>query len=150
MGDRGVSENIVIRRAEPKDIPFIIRIGKEAFPYIQDPDNFFRERYHRSNIFVAEKGGTVIGFVDVEVDRNKAKLAGIAVDTNHRGEGIGTELMKYVLNWLGSINVIAVSLITKRDNVTAKRIYEKFGFIKIKEDDDIETYLLVLRSDRKV
>ena len=83
-------------------------------------------------ILVAEVDGKVVG--SVSLSRRRGRLAhvaglGMAVHDGYQGRGIGTALLGAALdladNWL---NIRRVELDVYTDNLTAIRMYEKFGF----------------------
>jgi N-acetylglutamate synthase-like GNAT family acetyltransferase len=76
--------------------------------------------------FVAELDGCSLGTTTTCVFDNTAWIAMLIVDVDYRGKGIGTELLKYSLNYLESRKVKTVRL----DATSAGQpIYEKIGFI---------------------
>lgn len=79
---------------------------------------------------VAEARGRLVGMVDVERRQwnNSAWVWNIAVDRNHRGHGIGTQLMQRVVEWGRREKLRAIVLETQTNNWPACRFYRKFGF----------------------
>ena len=83
-------------------------------------------------MLVAEVEGKVVGSVSLSRRRNRlAHVAGLgmAVHDDYQGRGIGTALLGAALdladNWL---NIRRVELDVYTDNLTAIRMYERFGF----------------------
>ena len=83
-------------------------------------------------MLVAEVEGKVVGSISLSRRRNRlAHVAGLgmAVHDDYQGKGIGTALLGAALdladNWL---NIRRVELDVFTDNLTAIRMYEKFGF----------------------
>ena len=81
---------------------------------------------------VAEVDGKVVG--NISLSRRRGRLAhvaglGMAVHDDYQGRGVGTTLLGAALdladNWL---NIRRVELDVYTDNLTAIRMYEKFGF----------------------
>lgn len=55
---------------------------------------------------------------------------GIVVEKAHQGQGIGSELIRQLIEWCKSNGVTKrISLDTRADNVPAVSLYLKFGFI---------------------
>jgi len=135
-----------IRQATLEDLPRIVDIGAKAFPYIREPQNFFLDRLRNFWVFVAEVDGHVLGFVDVEVKRDEAKIAGIAVDEAERGRGIGSALMSFALEFLKKLGISRVTLLARASNEPAVKMYRKFGFLQGKHiRDDVYEWYKVLR-----
>ncbi len=112
-------------------------MGAAEFPYIQHPDAFFLARIHRFYVFVAEINGEFAGFVDIEPfpseDEYTALLAGIAVQREFRGRGIGSDLMRFALRFAKAVGFRRIIIFSKKDNIPAKKLYERFGFRVEKE-----------------
>ena len=53
------------------------------------------------------------------------------VDTSVQGKGIGTALLKYVIEYYVKDRGETIGLLVDLDNPNAKRLYEKLGFITI-------------------
>jgi len=70
-----------------------------------------------------------------------AYLDDVFVLEQHRGQGIGTELMREALNNARKSGCVRVELGTRRDNVHARRLYERLGFQEL----DGVRYWLMLR-----
>jgi ribosomal protein S18 acetylase RimI-like enzyme len=70
-----------------------------------------------------------------------AYLDDVFVLEQHRGQGIGTELVWGALNHARRSGCIRVELGTRRDNVRARRLYERLGFQEL----DGVRYWLMLR-----
>lgn len=81
-------------------------------------------------VFVADNGLKVVGFVTVEknVLKDEGVLKLIAVDENQRGKGYGTLLLNDALNWF-YFNCGKVSITTQDTNICAKKLYEKEGCV---------------------
>lgn len=50
------------------------------------------------------------------------------VDSNHRGKGIGKEVLEYLVNWLQSKNMEHIVLEVYAENTGAIEMYKKCGF----------------------
>ena len=95
---------------------------------------------------VAEVDGKIVGAVWVRImkdyghiDDETPSLA-ISLYKEYRGFGIGTAMMKEILNLLKSHGYSRVSLSVQKDNYAAK-MYLKIGFEIVKENE--EEYIMV-------
>jgi ribosomal protein S18 acetylase RimI-like enzyme len=61
--------------------------------------------------------------------QGNAQILSIAVANNRRGVGIGTRLVEEALKYLEKGKVSEVRLEVRPDNLPARRIYEKLGFV---------------------
>ncbi len=75
--------------------------------------------------FVAEFGGRSVGTTTTCVFDSIAWIAMVLVDVDFRGKGVGTELLKYSLNYLDKRKVRTVRLDA---TFAGQPIYEKLGF----------------------
>lgn len=96
--------------------------------------------------FVAEDDGKVVGAVWTRimedyghVDSQTPSFA-ISLIQEYRGKGIGTELMKKMLEHLKNQGFKKASLAVQKSNY-AVRMYEKVGFRKV--DENNEEYIMV-------
>lgn len=60
---------------------------------------------------------------------HKGTVCAFYVQAKYRGQGIGTKLMKIVIELLPD-DVTQLNLVLASDNINAKKFYEKFGFIE--------------------
>ena len=96
--------------------------------------------------FVAEDDGKVVGAVWTRimedyghVDSQTPSFA-ISLIREYRGKGIGTELMKKMLEHLKNQGFKKASLAVQKSNYAVK-MYEKVGFRKV--DENSEEYIMV-------
>jgi putative acetyltransferase len=57
------------------------------------PDSFWRERFQRCTVFVAEIGSKIVGFSEYHADGH---IDAFYVHFEHGGEGVGSHLMKRI------------------------------------------------------
>jgi L-phenylalanine/L-methionine N-acetyltransferase len=82
---------------------------------------------------VAERGGEVVGNAGVHapahVRRRHAATIGMAVATQAQGQGVGTALMRAIVDWAdGWAQLLRLELTVYADNAAALALYRKFGF----------------------
>jgi len=85
-----------------------------------------------SELFVAEMGSQIVGFVAVSLDHEK-KIGEIglnAVYPDHAGQGIGTRLYAFAVNRMRDAGMAIATVGTGGDpsHMPARRAYEKAGF----------------------
>lgn len=101
---------------------------------------------------VAESNGKVIGAVWVRIMEDYGHInddtpsLAISVLEDHRGKGIGTALMKKMIEHLGSNGYAGVSLSVQKANYAAN-MYRHLGFKVISEND--EEYIMVHRLKKR-
>ena len=111
--------------------------------YLKD----FGESPH-DRCLVAEEGGRVVGAVWTRilddyghVDDETPSFA-ISLEAEARGRGIGTALMRAMLEALGAAGYRQASLAVQKAN-RALRLYKKVGFETVRENE--EEYIMVCR-----
>ncbi len=78
----------------------------------------------------------IIGYVGAEIQNNpsfvksekRGHLFNLYVRPNHQKKGIGTKLVKEVLEWFKENNVDDLMIMAYSENKIARRIYNKIGF----------------------
>lgn len=82
-----------------------------------------------SRLYILLKNGQVIGTCTVDLSSNTNYLYGLAIAELERGKGYGSYLAKSLVNQLIEQNDKAFQIAVEDDNVGAKRLYEKIGFV---------------------
>ncbi len=135
--------DITIRHSRQDDAEAVKSIysGKQAvagtlqLPHVAD--SLWQERLQKpvpgSYSLVAESGGKVVGHIALYVNQNMRRrhsgYIGMAVLDGHNGQGIGTALMREVIDLAESwLNITRLELTVFSDNISARRLYEKSGF----------------------
>jgi ribosomal protein S18 acetylase RimI-like enzyme len=150
----GDGEVITYREATSDDLPTVCVLGQEinaihhaAWPEVfapsEDPardEGLWREMIGVADAttFVAQSAGAVIGFANVLfVARDKnpllqpisyARVGSVGVAEGHRGQGIGTELMRRVEAWAAAKGAKHVTLNVWAFNRRAVEMYEELGY----------------------
>ncbi len=102
-------------------------------PSIEDTAKFIRTNIENNYVeYVAEIKGNIVGWADV-IPKQKQALRhigelGIGVVAEHRGMGIGKELLKKVLAGAWGSGLKRVELEVFASNTNAVALYKKFGF----------------------
>ena len=135
------SREPTIRHAIPEDAGAIARLSDQlGYPSTEEESaRRLREVIWQSGhaVYVAECDGKLIGWVHVYVDHSlladmPAEVAGLVVDENYRGHGLGRVLMEQVERWAKEHGCRSVRL---RSNVLRSRahvFYERLGYRVIK------------------
>jgi ribosomal protein S18 acetylase RimI-like enzyme len=91
-------------------------------------------------LLLTDAGGSVIGyaFVERDLERGFAELQDIAVDAEHRGRGLGAQLLAAVM-----ARYPAVKLMADARNADLVRFYQRAGFYT---DIVVENYYEVGRD----
>ena len=140
---------VEFREAMIDDLPEIVRLLADDFLGSQ------RERYEdplpgsyvaaflaieadpNNHLIVAVKDGAVIGTLQLTFTPSisfrggkRATVESVRVDEKLRGQGVGRELMLWVIERARREGCIAMQLTTHAERTDAHRFYEKLGFKK--------------------
>jgi ribosomal protein S18 acetylase RimI-like enzyme len=132
----------MIRLATPADDEAILRIYLQSAHHHAAIDP---ERYRiptivnrsKDQTLVAELNSEVVGFADLRLDRSPdpmhrdllyCHIVEIAVDENHRSQGIGAALMQAAEAWGRSRGAQLISLEYNAANPRAGEFYERQGY----------------------
>lgn len=121
---------IVLKGFDPDDIETMVRLVKETFGKEYSRDLFFEMGTLFPEEFItAFDGSKLIGFLMGALTSPKeARVLIFVIDREHRGEGIGTEIMSTFLERCRSKGIKKVRLEVKTTNENAIKLYESFGF----------------------
>jgi GNAT superfamily N-acetyltransferase len=88
----------------------------------------------RGSVFVLRVDGKVAGMANALITISTAEgervllLEDVIVRSEHRGGGLGRQLIEHVLNWARKQGMARVTLLADRDNRSALDFYRKLGF----------------------
>jgi ribosomal-protein-alanine N-acetyltransferase len=113
---------LIIRRAQPADIPQIVAVERSAFTY---PETFF----------VAKNNGDVAGFVAGGVEDTGEEVYGhimnLAVASGYRRQGIGQHLIRRLEQEYLILGASAVQLEVRVTNTGAQEFYRRLGYREV-------------------
>ena len=117
----------MIRKAKKTDISAIIEIEKLSFR-VPWPDYLFRSILGSPGFVVYEKNNTVMGYVVIDIIKNYAHLANIAVHPEYRRIKIGSILLDWCVQFGKKRGANALILEVREKNTSTQRFYQKNGF----------------------
>ena len=136
-------ETVMIKEAtieELKQVVDIVMKYREFYGVdkqrIEDVESFMKSRFEnqQSKVFIAtSENDEVIGFIQLYPSYSTVSLKpqcilnDFYVDKNYRKQGYGTKLMEYVKKYFKD-SAKGFILVTDKDNVTAKSLYDKNGW----------------------
>ena len=126
---------ITYRDANSFDIPVLVSLDKELFPYSPWSAGQYREEISaptRHFVVALDDASSVIGYAGVFAPGGaEADVLTVGVVPQHRGQGIARELMARITQWATDQGSIAMMLEVKTDNVEAISLYESLGYTKL-------------------
>ena len=78
--------------------------------------------------YVYEKDGEIVGFYILSVLSDLVEIFTIAVDKDHRGEGIGSALLEHLISLAKEKSAKEIWLEASTKNTAAVNLYQKYGF----------------------
>ncbi len=139
-------DGATIRAFVENDIDDLLAVNARAFAThpeqgAMDRADFDRRRasdwFDPAGLFVAERGGRVVGFhwTKVEPSTNIGEVYVVGVDPDEAGRGLGTALTAHGLRHLVlDRGVTAIDLYVEADNAPALAVYARLGFAEHARD----------------
>lgn len=129
---------MVFSAIEISDLRKILPLIKKEFPYTKMTLINLRMRFKNAKKFLFLKvlnDSELAGFTEIEfLEKNLARINGIAILESYRRKGYGKFLLENVLYLLSEMGALKVILFVRENNETARLLYEKFGFKKYYTD----------------
>ena len=114
---------ITYRDASSLDVPVLVSLDKELFPYSPWSSGQYLEEISaptRRFVVALDQARSIIGYAGVFAPGGaEADILTVGVIPEHRGQGIGRQLMALITEWAISQGSIAMMLEVKTDNITA-------------------------------
>jgi ribosomal protein S18 acetylase RimI-like enzyme len=142
----------VLRPARPEDFDYCARLYFEGMENVIKELNLnmeaqvagFRQRWDVTQVRIVTLDGSDIGWLQSFVKDDALFLGQLFVDKSLRGRGIGTELVKGLIEEAASAGRAVALGVVKTNPVL--RLYERLGF-RTTHDDDRKFYM---RRDLRV
>ena len=120
------------RRIADEDIPHLLLADQEAYP---DPwtTGMFRQEIQNgaSEFFVARLGGEMAAYGGFWLALDEAHITKITVLPPYRGQGLGRELLDWLLRRAEMMGANIARLEVRESNVGARALYQAAGFVEI-------------------
>ncbi len=132
-GEIDVLQGALIRSMRKGDILQVSQIEKLSFPTPWSC-GIFSSELDKKNVtfyYVMEYQDKVIAYIGYWKLANEAHLVNLAVYPAFRKKGLGSKLLKYILEKAQSQGLDTITLEVRRLNLAAQKFYERFDFKKI-------------------
>ena len=122
--------NLIIRKAEEKDVKEIAELEKICF---QDPWSEESVRYDAienklSFYLIAEIEGHVAGYIGIWQILDEGHITNVAVAPEHRRKHVASAMMEVMIDVTGKADINCYTLEVRESNSAAIKFYEKYGF----------------------
>lgn len=123
----------LIRRYQDSDAQGVIDLWSAVLPESaphNEPALMLRKKleHDRELLFVAEAGGAIVGAVIGGYDGHRGWIYSLAVAPEHRGQRIGTSLVRRLEAALIGLGCLKANLQVRSSNVGVIRFYERLGY----------------------
>ncbi len=141
-----VIEGLRIEPATLDDLPELTEMLYELFSqeadFVPDRDKQMRglrlllEQPSRGRIFVLRSPNKIIGMINLLITISTAEggfvliLEDLIIDRAHRGQGYGTKLLEYAIDFAKKKNFLRITLLTDQPDEPQKHFYLKNGFVQ--------------------
>ena len=109
------------------------KLHKALFPNAYFTTRQMVEKVNKNHqLFLATEAKQLLGyhFCKIEPEAESGYVDFIGTDSSARGRGIGADLLAVGMDWmLSAPTTTKISLTVNADNVAARNLYEKFGFV---------------------
>lgn len=124
---------ITIVSLKEEDIDQVLEIENLSFLDPWTRRMYLSEIREKSDSYfiTAKLGEKIIGYGGFWLVVDEMHLVNIAVHPNFRRQGVGTQIMKYLLNLAKQLGAKRATLEVRVSNVAAQKFYAKFGFIAV-------------------
>ena len=143
---------MLIRKAQKKDIPSIVKIWSDFMKYLQNAnkdyyrvkngDNSFSDFLHDvveydkdKRVFIAEQNGNIAGFILIAIEHlpewfGNEKIGLIrylAIKEGERERGLGKKLVLFATDWFISMNIRRIELYVLK-GIIASSFWKHLGY----------------------
>jgi ribosomal protein S18 acetylase RimI-like enzyme len=120
-------EGVAVRRGEPEDLEPALSLYHSTFPEGVFPDEAWRNGLAKGSVYLAERRGTPLAFVNIDTNDRWAYQIGVVAQ--ERSRGVGNFLLSRVLQeyWAEHPGEV-LGLSVEADNVAALRLLRRQGF----------------------
>lgn len=135
-----------IRYMDIKDLDYVVEIERENF---KDAWSFnaFKTEIENSELthyFIVEDLEKIIGYFGILIVLDECQIHTVSVDKEYRQNGIGSEIMEFIIRFSLDREVKTVNLEVDVNNKAAISLYEKYKFEKV---GYIKDYYINPKSD---
>ncbi|MDA8089715.1 MAG: ribosomal protein S18-alanine N-acetyltransferase [Nitrospiraceae bacterium] len=122
-------EQLIVEQMGSRHLDEVLAIEKRSYSTPWSANSFKNEIYNPYSIALAAMmDGTVVGYILANYRFHEGHILNVTVHPDHMRKGIGTHLMKLVMEMLRQRQCTVAYLEVRASNQAARRIYGKLGF----------------------
>jgi ribosomal-protein-alanine N-acetyltransferase len=140
--DNPIKANIQIRAMQVEDLEVVEKVDNAAFKKIwQNSLTSLMAGYKAAAVAtVAHENHKVVGYQISTPTANGGHLARLAVMPDYQGRGIGSALVKNMLDFFATSRAQSVTVNTQASNLSSLELYQHAGFQRSGEDYSVYQY----------
>lgn len=113
------------------DLDAVAEIERAAYPHPWTRGNFSDSLEAGYHCWIVERGGATAGYTVVMIAAGQAHLLNLTVDAAWQGQGLGRELLNFVLKLARDYDAQRIFLEVRPSNTAARGLYAAAGFSEI-------------------
>ncbi len=122
-------EQLIVEQMGSRHLDDVLAIERQSYSTPWSSTSFKNEIYNPYSIaLVAILEGKVVGYILANYRFHEGHILNVTVHRDHMRKGIGTHLMKLVLEMLRQRQCTVAYLEVRASNNSARQLYEKLGF----------------------
>jgi len=135
------------------DLPFFNSVRSQSYEYLHDKTNYTIEQNIEwfiktsPKFFIVTKDNTNIGYFRTSEWTDNTLMVGMDIATKYRGFGYAQEAYPLFISYLKTRNIDTIYLEVLDDNIRAKHIYDKLGFVVIDTNPHLETTTIKMKLE---
>jgi mycothiol synthase len=138
-----VPDGVTLRAYRPEDADAIIAVNARAFAHHPEQGAMDRADFERrtssdwfdpAGLFVAERGGEVIGFHWTKLEGGVGEVYVVGIDPDAQGRGLGKALTARGIRHMYEQGARIIDLYVEGDNAPALAVYRRLGFTEHAKD----------------
>ena len=129
-------EDLLVTKAGQEHVETIARFQAQTFDNPIEQSRRYAQKAvedEESLLYLVVKAGKVLASCTVDHSSDSNYLFGLAVAEGYRGQGIGTYLVKSLINDRILQDTRPFQIVVEADNPQARRLYERLGFAEQRE-----------------
>ena len=119
------------RRMTDSDLDAVMAIEEVIYTHPWTRGNFTDSLAAQSHCFVMERQGVITGYAVLTTGADEAHLLNLSTALAWQRQGLGQELLNYVIDVARNLGARKIFLEVRVSNVAARALYAKSGFREI-------------------
>ena len=119
------------RRMTDSDLDAVMAIEEVIYTHPWTRGNFTDSLAAQSHCFVMERQGVITGYAVLTTGAEEAHLLNLSTALAWQRQGLGQELLNYVIDVARNLGARKIFLEVRVSNVAARALYAKSGFREI-------------------